>query len=36
MLMLGMAVPAVAPDNGEQQASAHQQLQQVHTTQSIN
>ena len=35
MLMLGMAGPALAQDNGVQQPSARQQLQHVHTPQSI-
>ena len=35
MLMLGMAGPAVAQDNGAQQPSARQQLQHIHTPQSI-
>jgi hypothetical protein len=34
MLMLGM--PAVAQNNGVQQPSARQQLQHIHTSQSIN
>jgi periplasmic protein CpxP/Spy len=36
ILMLGMAGPAVAQDNGAQQPSARQQLQQIHTPQSID
>src|SRR6266478_438762 len=36
MLMLGMAGLAVAQDNGAQQPSARQQLQQIHTPQSID
>lgn len=36
MLMLGMAGPAVAQDNAAQQPSARQQLQHVHTPQSID
>jgi hypothetical protein len=36
MLMLGMAGPAVAQNNGAQQPSARQQLQHVHTPQSID
>ena len=36
MLLLGMASPAVAQDNGEQQPSARQQLQHIHTPQSID
>ena len=36
MLMLGMAVPAVAQDNGVQQPSARQQLQHIHAPQSID
>jgi Spy/CpxP family protein refolding chaperone len=35
MLMLGMVSPAVAQDNGAQQPSAREQLQHVHTPQSI-
>jgi hypothetical protein len=35
MLMLGMALPAVAQDNGVPQPSARQQLQHIHTPQSI-
>jgi periplasmic protein CpxP/Spy len=35
LLMLGMAGPAVAQDNGAQQPSARQQLQHIHTPQSI-
>jgi periplasmic protein CpxP/Spy len=35
MLTLGMACPALAQDNGVQQPSARQQLQHVHTPQSI-
>jgi periplasmic protein CpxP/Spy len=34
--MLGMAGPAVAQNNGEQQPSARQQLQHIHTPQSID
>ena len=36
MLMLGMARPAVAQDNGAPQPSARQQLQHIHTPQSID
>ena len=36
MLTLGMAGPAVAQDNGVQQPSARQQLQHIHTPQSID
>jgi protein CpxP len=36
MLMLGMAGPAVAQDNGQQQPSAREQLQHIHTPQSID
>ncbi len=36
MLMLGMAGPAVAQNNGAQQPSARQQLQHIHTPQSID
>jgi hypothetical protein len=36
MLMLGMAGPAVARDNAVQQSSARQQLQHIHTPQSID
>ncbi len=36
MLMLAMAGAAVAQDNGEQQPSARQQLQRIHTPQSID
>ncbi len=36
MLIVGMASPAIAKDNGGQQASARQQLQHVHTPQSID
>ena len=36
MLMLGIAGPAVAQDNGVQQPSARQQLQRIHTPQSID
>jgi periplasmic protein CpxP/Spy len=36
MLMLGMAGPAVAQDNAAQQPSARQQLQHIHTPQSID
>jgi periplasmic protein CpxP/Spy len=36
MLMLGMAGPAIAQDNGVQQPSARQQLQDIHTPQSID
>lgn len=35
-LMLGMAGPAVAQDSGVQQPSARQQLQHIHTPQSID
>ena len=33
--MLGMAVPEVAQDDGGQQPSAREQLQQIHTARSI-
>jgi hypothetical protein len=36
MLILGMAGPAVAQDNGIQQPSARQQIQHIHTPQSID
>jgi periplasmic protein CpxP/Spy len=36
MFMLGMAGLAVAQDNGAQQPSARQQLQQIHSPQSID
>ncbi len=36
VLMLGMTVPAVAQGNGVQQPSARQQLQRIHTPQSID
>jgi len=36
MLILGMAGPAVAQDNGAQQPSARHQLQNIHTPQSID
>ena len=36
ILMLGMAGLAVAQDNGEQQPSAREQLQHIHTPQSID
>jgi periplasmic protein CpxP/Spy len=36
MLMLGMAGAAVAQDNGVQEPSARQQLQHIHTPQSID
>ena len=36
MLMLGMTGAAVAQDNGAQQPSARQQLQHIHTPQSID
>jgi hypothetical protein len=36
MLMLGMAGLVVAQDNGVQQPSARQQLQRIHTPQSID
>jgi protein CpxP len=36
MLMLGMAGPAVAQDNRVQQPSAREQLQHIHTPQSID
>ena len=36
MLTLGMACPALAQDNGVQQPSARQQLQHIHTPQSID
>jgi hypothetical protein len=35
MLILGMASPAVGQDNGVQQPSAREQLQHIHTPQSI-
>jgi periplasmic protein CpxP/Spy len=35
-LMLGMAGPAVAQDNGAQQPSARQELQHIHAPQSID
>lgn len=35
-LMLGMSAPAIAQDNGVQQPTARQQLQQIHTPQSID
>jgi molecular chaperone DnaK (HSP70) len=36
MLTLGITGPAVAQDNGVQQPSARQQLQHIHTPQSID
>ena len=36
ILLLGIAVPAIAQDNGAQQPSAQQQLQHIHTPQSID
>jgi periplasmic protein CpxP/Spy len=36
MLLLGITAPAVAQDNGTQQPSARQQLQHIHTPQSID
>jgi protein CpxP len=36
LLMLGMAGPAVAQDNGAQGPSAREQLQHIHTPQSID
>jgi protein CpxP len=36
ILMLGMAGPAIAQDNGTQQPSGRQQLQHIHTRQSID
>jgi periplasmic protein CpxP/Spy len=36
MLVLGMAGPAVAQDDGTQQPSAREQLQRIHTPQSID
>ena len=36
MLMPGMALPAAAQDSGENQPSARQQLQRIHTPQSID
>jgi hypothetical protein len=36
VLMLGMAGPAVAQNNGAQQPSAREQLQHIHTPQSID
>ena len=36
VLMLGMSGPAVAQDNGTQQPSAREQLQHIHTPQSID
>jgi ribosome recycling factor len=36
MLMLGMAGPAVAQDNGAQPPSAREQIQHIHTPQSID
>lgn len=35
MLTLGIAIPGVAQDNGAQQPSARQQLQHIHTPESI-
>src|SRR6267378_3212347 len=36
VLMLGIASPAIAQDNGAQQPSAREQLQHIHTPQSID
>jgi periplasmic protein CpxP/Spy len=36
MLVLGMAGPAAAQDNSDQQATAREQLQHIHTPQSID
>jgi periplasmic protein CpxP/Spy len=36
MLMLGIAGPAIAQDNGAEQPPARQQLQHIHTPQSID
>jgi hypothetical protein len=36
MLIIGTAGPALAQDNGAQQPSARQQLQHIHTSQSID
>jgi len=36
MLMLGIGDPAIAQDNAAQEPSARQQLQQIHTPQSID
>jgi protein CpxP len=36
ILLLGITAPAVAQDNGAQQTSARQQLQHIHTPQSID
>jgi hypothetical protein len=36
MFLLGITATAVAQDNGEQQPSARQQLQHIHTPQSID
>jgi predicted HTH transcriptional regulator len=36
MLLLGIIAPAVAQDSGTQQPSARQQLQHIHTPQSID
>jgi periplasmic protein CpxP/Spy len=36
MLMFGTMIPAVAQDSGGQQPSAQQQLQHIHTPQSID
>src|ERR1700756_1853561 len=36
MLMLGMAGPCIAQDNGAEQPSARQQLQHIHAAQSID
>jgi protein CpxP len=36
MLMFGTTIPAVAQDSGGQQPSAQQQLQHIHTPQSID
>ena len=36
IVLLGIAVPAIAQDNGAQQPSAQQQLQHIHTPQSID
>jgi protein CpxP len=35
-VMLGIAVPAIAQNEGAKQLSARQQLQHIHTSQSIN
>ena len=36
VIMLGVAGPAVAQDNGAQQPSARQQLRRIHSPQSID